>query len=126
MSRPDEALEYMLDTFHDPDIVSDYRLLAEMAPSVFKESMDLRQVLFGAEGETALTPRVRELVVLGIEIALKKSNPPPIGHTRAALAAGATPEEIGEVVGLCVMIAGMLSYRESGRLVLQEVAARSA
>jgi hypothetical protein len=55
----------------------------------------------------------------------RKTNPPPVGHTRRAMAAGATVPEIAEVVSLCLMIGGMLTYHEAGWPVLklaQEIA----
>jgi alkylhydroperoxidase/carboxymuconolactone decarboxylase family protein YurZ len=62
----------------------EYELLATYCPGVVEGYLRTRQSLFRDEG-AALSPKVRELVILGILVALKKTNPPPISHTRKAL-----------------------------------------
>ena len=69
--------------------------------------------------EGGLTPRERELVILAIEIARMKTNPPPLRHARIAIDEGVTSAEIADVVSLCIMISGMLTFAESGRYVLK-------
>ena len=93
--------------------------LARHRPEVFHGYITLRQGVFNTGPEAALSPKVKELMILAIEIATRKTNPPPTGHTRRAIAAGATIEEIAEVVSLCLMIGGMLTYHEAGWPVLQ-------
>jgi alkylhydroperoxidase/carboxymuconolactone decarboxylase family protein YurZ len=93
--------------------------LAKYRPEVFHGYIALRQGVFNTGPDAALSPKVKELMILAIEIATRKTNPPPTGHTRRAMAAGATVEEIAEVVSLCLMIGGMLTYHESGWPVLQ-------
>jgi alkylhydroperoxidase/carboxymuconolactone decarboxylase family protein YurZ len=103
--------------------------LAKYRPEVFHGYITLRQGVFNTGSDAALSPKVKELMILAIEIASRKTSPPPTGHTRRAMAAGATVEEIAEVVSLCLMIGGMLTYHESGWPVLQlaeELAAEAA
>jgi alkylhydroperoxidase/carboxymuconolactone decarboxylase family protein YurZ len=100
----------------------EYRLLARHAPEFVDGYLRMRRALFGDGARTALDPKVRELVTIAILVALKKTNPPPISHTRKALEHGATPAEIAEVLALCILLGGMVTYRESGRFVMHEAA----
>lgn len=93
--------------------------LAEHRPEVFHGYIALRRAAFNTGPDAALPPKIKELMILAIEIATRKTNPPPVGHTRRAMAAGATVAEIAEVVSLCLMIGGMLTYHEAGWPVLQ-------
>jgi alkylhydroperoxidase/carboxymuconolactone decarboxylase family protein YurZ len=93
--------------------------LAEYRPEVFHGYIALRRAAFNTGPDAALSPKIKELVILAIEIATRKTNPPPVGHTRRAMAAGATVPEIAEVVSLCLMIGGMLTYHEAGWPVLK-------
>jgi alkylhydroperoxidase/carboxymuconolactone decarboxylase family protein YurZ len=100
--------------------------LAEYRPEVFHGYITLRRAAFNTGPDAALSPKMKELIILAIEIATRKTNPPPVGHTRRAMAAGATVQEIAEVASLCLMIGGMLTYHEAGWPVLklaQEIAA---
>lgn len=92
-----------------------YELMARYRPEVVHGYMTLRQAAFNTGPDAALSPKIKELVILAIEIAREKSNPPPIGHAIKAVNAGATPAEIAEVASLCILIGGMLTYHESGK-----------
>ena len=93
--------------------------LADYRPEVFHGYITLRQAAFNTGPDAALPAKTKELIILAIEIATRKTSPPPVGHTRRAMAAGATVQEIAEVVSLCLMIGGMLTYHEAGWPVLQ-------
>lgn len=93
--------------------------LADYRPEVFHGYIALRRAAFNTGPDAALPAKIKELIILAIEIATRKTNPPPVGHTRRAMAAGATVQEIAEVVSLCLMIGGMLTYHEAGWPVLQ-------
>jgi alkylhydroperoxidase/carboxymuconolactone decarboxylase family protein YurZ len=95
-------------------------MLAKYRPEVFHGYMTLRQGAFNLGPDAALSRKMKELIIVAIEVATRKTNPVPLGHTRRAIDAGATVEEIAEVVSLCLLIAGMLSYHEAGWPVLQE------
>jgi alkylhydroperoxidase/carboxymuconolactone decarboxylase family protein YurZ len=112
----DEIATYYGDILPAAD---EYRLLARHVPEFVEGYLRMRRALF-AEGGAALDPKVRELVTVAILVALKKTNPPPISHTRKALEHGATPAELAEVLALCILLGGMVTYRESGRFVLRE------
>jgi alkylhydroperoxidase/carboxymuconolactone decarboxylase family protein YurZ len=101
---------------------TEYRLLAAHVPEFVEGYLRMRRALFGTEARTAIDPKVRELLAVGILVALKKTNPPPVSHARRALELGATPDEIAEVLALCILLGGMVTYRESGRFVMHEAA----
>jgi len=113
----DEAWSYARGYYENVD---HYELLARYRPEVVHGYMTLRQAAFNTGEGAALSERYKELAILAIEIGRCKTNPPPVGHARKAIDAGATPSEVAEIVSLCIMIGGMLTYREAGRFALQE------
>lgn len=126
--RPDleEAWEYARNYYQNPEVITDFELLARYRPEVFGGYITLRQAAFNRGPDAALTPREKELIILAIEIARTKVNPPPVGHAKRAIEAGATPADVAEVASLCIMIAGMLSYQEAGRHALRAAEERYA
>lgn len=114
------AWNYARSYYQDPEVEREFQLLAEFQPAVFTSYMSMRSGLFQTPPDGALDRKTKELVILGIECIARKTNPPPLGHTRKAIEAGATPKEVSEVVGLCIMLGGMITFRESGRFVLRE------
>ena len=120
-----DAWEYARGYYKDESVVEDFEILARFQPELFEAYITMRQGLFKSPPEGALDAKTKELVILGIECIARKTNPPPVGHTRRALESGATAEEIAEVVGLCIMLGGMITFRESGRFVLRETVAYS-
>ncbi len=116
----EEAFAYARDYYKgSPQVIADYELLARYRPEVFAGYINLRRAAFNKGPDAALPAKYKELIILAIEIVRTKTNPPPTGHARWAIEAGATPTEVAEVVGLCMMIAGMLTYQESGRFSLR-------
>lgn len=113
------AWDYARNYYKSPEVLKDFELLSRYRPEVFDGYMNLRQAAFNTGENAALPAKVKELIILAIEIARTKTNPPPVGHTIKAVDAGATPAEIAEVAGLCIMIGGMLTYQEAGRFVLR-------
>jgi alkylhydroperoxidase/carboxymuconolactone decarboxylase family protein YurZ len=115
------AFDYARGYYRDDEgVIDDFELLSRYRPEVFAGYITLRQAAFNTGPDAALSAKLKELVILAIEIARTKVNEPPTAHARWAVEAGATPAEIAEVIGLCIMIGGMLTYQESGRFVLRE------
>ena len=114
------AWEYARGYYKEERVIASFQALARYNPGAFVGYMTMREGIFKAPPDGALSVKTKELIILAIECALKKTNPPPLGHTRRAVAAGASVEEIAEVVSICIMISGMLTYQESGRFVLEE------
>lgn len=106
----------------DAEIQENMKLLHKHAPGTIDAYIALRQSLYQDPPIAALTQREKELVILGMECALRKSNPSPEFHARSAVAAGASLKDIAEVLSLAIMIAGMVTYQESGQYVLAEAA----
>lgn len=121
-----EAWEYAKGYYKNPDVIAGYELLARYRPEVFEGYITLRRAAFNTGPEASLTPREKELIILAIEIGRTKVNPPPVGHAKRAIEAGATPADVAEVASLCIMISGMLSYQESGRHALRAAEERYA
>ena len=111
--------EYAENYYQNPQVIADFEMLARYRPEVFDGYIQLRKAAFNKGETAALEPKIKELIILAIEIARTKTNPPPVGHARRAVQSGATPAEVAEVVSLCILISGMLSYQESGRFVLR-------
>lgn len=120
------AWEYAKGYYQNPDVIAGYELLARYRPEVFSGYITLRQAAFNTGPEASLTPREKELIILAIEIGRTKVNPPPVGHAKRAIEAGATPADVAEVASLCIMISGMLSYQESGHHALRAAEERYA
>jgi alkylhydroperoxidase/carboxymuconolactone decarboxylase family protein YurZ len=104
----------------DEEIQRSFRLLYAHAPRTVDAYMELRNINYSLPPEASLTAREKELIILGMECALRKSNPPPVFHAVSAVEAGATIEDIAEVISLAIMIGGMITYQESGRFILDE------
>jgi alkylhydroperoxidase/carboxymuconolactone decarboxylase family protein YurZ len=113
------AWAYARDYYQNPTVIADFELLARYRPEVFAGYITLRQAAFNRGDDAALSPKMKELIILGIEIARTKTNPPPVGHAKRAIESGATPAEVAEVASLCILIGGMLTYQESGRHALR-------
>jgi alkylhydroperoxidase/carboxymuconolactone decarboxylase family protein YurZ len=105
--------------FMSPESVANFELLAKYRPEVFESYIALRQAAYNEGARGALPLKVKELIVLAIEITRLKTSPPPVNHAKQAVDAGATPAEIAEVISLCVLLGGMVTWAESGRHVLQ-------
>src|SRR5947209_206492 len=90
----DQAFSYARDYYQNQQVIDDFELLARYRPEVFQGYVTLRQAAFNTGPDAALSAKMKELVILGIEIIAKKTNPPPVGHTRRAVEAGATVAEI--------------------------------
>jgi alkylhydroperoxidase/carboxymuconolactone decarboxylase family protein YurZ len=102
-----------------PELRKSTGLLGKYRPEVLDGYIALRHATFNTGPDAALSPKFKELIIIAIECARTKTNPPPIGHARRAIDAGATMQEIAEAVALCIPLAGMISYQESGRFVLE-------
>ena len=122
-----EAWSYAREYYDDGPAIESFELLAEHTPEVFEGYISLRRGAFKTpEMGGALSLREKELAILAIECMARKVNPPPTFHARKAVEAGATLPQIAEVVALCIMIGGMLTYQEAGKFVLMAARERAA
>jgi alkylhydroperoxidase/carboxymuconolactone decarboxylase family protein YurZ len=102
-----------------PEVLKSYGMLVKYRPDVLDGYLTLRRAAFNDGPDSTLPLKVKELIVIAIECALMKTNPPPVGHAHRAIDAGATVEEIAEAVALCIPLTGMVTYQESGRFVIE-------
>ena len=125
-----KAWEYALSYYPDAEhsgrpgrgILEDFALLNDYVPDAFYGYMQLRQGAFDVGPEAALDERTKELILVALGLASRKTNPPPLGHTRKALQAGASVAQIAELVALSIMYCGIISFDEGGRHILRAAA----
>jgi putative tricarboxylic transport membrane protein len=106
----DEIYAYFEDEMRGraPDSI---RMLERYAPGAMEGFYRLRKA---TTVESALPKKVRELIIIAVEAALKKD---PTGHARIAVEAGATPQEIHDAVALSLWLAGMPAYHHGMKAV---------
>lgn len=124
----DKAWAYALSYYPDAEhsgrpgtrgILEDFAMLKRYVPDALYGYMQLRQGAFDISPEAALPEKTKELLLVAMGLASRKTNPTPLGHTRKALLAGATVAEIAEVVALSIMYCGIISFDEGGRHILR-------
>jgi len=123
----DKSWAYALDYYPDAEhsgrpgrgILEDFAMLSRYVPDAFHGYMELRQGAFAVDPEAAVPRKTKELLLVAMGLASRKTNPPPLGHTRKALEAGASVAEIAEVVALSIMYCGIISFDEGGRHILR-------
>ncbi len=113
------ALKYSEGYYEDKSIQEDWAPLVQNCPGVFVGYMTMRKGLFGVQRDGGLSPKMKELTAIIIELIAKKTNPVPAWHAKKAVKMGATVAEVAETVSLAIMLGGMITYRESGRFVLK-------
>ena len=98
-------------------VLDHHELLGRYFPECLEKWMEARASLFKDPPEGALTQREKELICVAVEIAARKPN--VAFHTKKALEEGATAKEIAEICGICILLAGMVSFVESGQNALK-------
>lgn len=89
----------------------------EYAPDIMTSWLLFRRSTWKSVEEGGkLSTKFKELLAIGIETATMKEH---VGHVERALDEGATVEEIAEVLGISIMLAGFESYMIGGRHVLK-------
>jgi len=91
--------------------------MARYAPDIMASWLRFRSSTWKSPEEGGHLPlKYKELVAVGIETATMKEH---VGHVERSIDEGATVEEIAEVLGMAIMLAGFESYMIGGRHVLQ-------
>lgn len=121
----DKAMEYTRQYYKNPELTAENERLARYVPEVVVGYITMRQGIFREPPEGALSLKDKELLCIAAELVARKTNPTPIGHTIKAIEAGATVQEVAEVVGIAIQLGGMITYRESGRFVLKAAEERA-
>jgi alkylhydroperoxidase/carboxymuconolactone decarboxylase family protein YurZ len=114
--QPDDAGTNVQDRTR-PDPLG-YEILSRYYPEVLHGYITLRKAAKN-NPRSVLPDHIRELIIVAIECARTKVNGPPTGHAVRAIKAGATVEQVAEVVSLCILIGGMLTFQESGKFALK-------
>lgn len=101
-----------------------YARLHKYAPDIMTSWLKFRSTTWKSVEEGGVLPvKFKELLAVGIETATGKEH---VGHVERALDYGATVEEIAEVLGIAIMLAGMESYMIGGQHVLKRAEEHAA
>jgi len=98
-------------------VLEPFERLAQYRPEVLVDWMKLRKDIYEPQDKSGLDFRQMELISTAIEIAAHKPNPDR--HAVRAIEAGATVREVADVVSLCIMLGGMMTYMVSGQHALK-------
>ncbi|MBN1664355.1 MAG: carboxymuconolactone decarboxylase family protein [Deltaproteobacteria bacterium] len=85
-----------------------YRLMGDKYPETMERMMRARVAL----NDGALKTKEVELITLGLDIS--KLHNDVETQTVRAMQAGATAQQVAEVVGICLLKHGMVTYEEAG------------
>jgi alkylhydroperoxidase/carboxymuconolactone decarboxylase family protein YurZ len=99
--------------------LEDLDLLNKYVPDAVYGYLQFRQGAFDYGPGASLDHKTKELIEVVMGLALRKTNPVPLGHTRKALLAGATVKEIAEVVAMAMFYCGAITFDEGGRHILR-------
>jgi alkylhydroperoxidase/carboxymuconolactone decarboxylase family protein YurZ len=94
-----------------PDSV---KMLQRYNPEAMEGFYLIRKATLKDPPQGTLTRKMRELIIVAIEAALRKD---PSGHARYAVDAGATPQEVHDAVAIVLWLAGMPAYHEGMKAV---------
>lgn len=105
------------------DVLECFERLARYRPEVLLDWMQLRRHIFDSQRGNGLDLRELELISTAIEIIAHKPNPDR--HARRAVDAGATVQQVADVVSLCILLGGMMTYIVSGQQALKAAETRA-
>lgn len=99
------------------EVLESYERLSRYRPDVLVDWIDLRRTVFESDTAGGLSLREFELIATAIEVIAHKPNPDR--HARLAIDAGATVRQVADVVSLCILLGGMMTYIVSGQHALR-------
>ena len=105
------------------EVLESYERLSRYRPDVLVDWIALRRTVFESAAPGGLSLREFELVSTAIEIIAHKPNPDR--HARLAIDAGATVHQVADVVSLCILLGGMMTYIVSGQHALRAAEKRA-
>ncbi len=105
------------------EVLESYERLSRSRPDVLVDWIALRRTVFESAAPGGLSLREFELVSTAIEIIAHKPNPDR--HARLAIDAGATVRQVADVVSLCILLGGMMTYIVSGQHALRAAEKRA-
>lgn len=102
----EEIYKYFEDAFGE--VPEHHKLLGKYNVDALEGFYKLRKATMKEPPEGALPRKMKELIIVAVETALRV--PGAITHAKYAVDAGATPSEVMEAVTLSLWLAGMPSY----------------
>ena len=113
--------EYCIEYFGE--VPEHHERMAKYTPDIITSWVNFRSTTWKKPEEGGHLPiKFKELLAVGIETATMKAH---VGHVEKAIDAGATVEEVAEVLGICIMLAGMESYAIGGKGALERAEKRA-
>lgn len=105
------------------EVLPSYERLARYRPEVLVDWINLRRTVFESEHTDGLSLREIELISTAVEVIAHKPNPDR--HAKLAIEAGATVRQVADVVSLCILLGGMMTYIVSGQNALRAAEERA-
>ncbi len=105
------------------EILESYERLARYRPEVMVDWVKLRRTVFESKDSDGLSLREIELLATAVEIIAHKPNPDR--HAKLAIDAGATVKQVADMVSLCIVLGGMMTYIVSGQHALKAAEERA-
>lgn len=99
------------------EVLESYERLARYRPEVLVDWIQLRRTIFESNDTKGLGLKDLELISTAVEIIAHKPNPDR--HAKLAIEAGATVQQVADVVSLCILLGGMMTYIVSGQRALK-------
>ena len=92
-----------------------FRVLDKYNPMLADTLASLRKLTVSEiESSSAISKKYRELIMIAVEVATGRGEKGR-SHARKAVRVGATPNEVLEVLALCIYLVGMSSWVDGGR-----------
>jgi len=111
----EEVRKYCIEYYGET--LDSYEMLARYRPKVLVDWIGFRRSVFETGDEKGLSLREFELISTAAEVIAHKPNPGR--HARLAIDAGATVQQVADVVGLCILLGGMMTFIVSGQHALK-------
>ena len=105
------------------EVLESYERLARYRPNVLVDWINLRRTIFEPQEGGGLGLKELELISTAVEIIAHKPNPDR--HAKLAIDAGASVREVADVVSLCILLGGMMTYIVSGQHALKAAETRA-
>lgn len=105
------------------EVLDSYERLARYRPEVLVDWINLRRTIFETPEGSGLSLREIELISTAVEVIAHKPNPDR--HAKLAIEAGASVRQVADVVSLCILLGGMMTYIVSGQHALKAAETRA-
>jgi alkylhydroperoxidase/carboxymuconolactone decarboxylase family protein YurZ len=105
--------EYLMEKFGR--ILPAFEVMDRYNPELLRGYVTMRRAILKPKGapEGALPEKIKELIIVAIEVALGRGESGK-SHARRAVRLGATAKEVEEAVELCILLAGWSTWVDCG------------